>query len=118
MLDTIHGWIAYVLMDNSIQSFLFAGTLAVIALLLWRGQHKDDGFDIRDIICSYSDGKQTISTSKTLLAGAFLTSSYYVVKNPSDTAYAAYLAAWVLNGGITAWQRTKTAELQSKKEDA
>ena len=118
MLDTIHGWIAYVLMDNSIQSFLFAGILAFIALLLWRGQHKDDGFDIRDIICSYSDGKQTISTSKTLLAGAFLTSSYYVIHNTSDTSFAAYLAAWVLNGGITAWQKTKVSEAQVKKEAA
>jgi hypothetical protein len=111
----ISGWFAYILMDNSVLSFLFVGLIILISILFWKMQRdKNDTFDLKDIICKWDSEhkKQIVATDKSLLTGAFLVSSYYVVHNISDTAYAAYLSAWVLNGGIAVWHRS----LQKKEE--
>ena len=86
-------------------SLIFVGLLAALAMILWYMQHKNDTFDLRDAICNFTDGKQIVSTSKSLLVGAFLVSSYYLIQNPTDMAFGAYLIGWVTNGGIAAWQK-------------
>jgi heme A synthase len=109
-LQIIYGWLAYMLMENSGIAMLFVILLLIIAWMLWHSQSvKDDYFDLRDIICSWDDEnkRQIVSTNKSLLAGAFLVSSFYVLRNHSDAAFGIYIGAWVLNGGIAAWQKTK-----------
>jgi len=91
-------------------SILFALVLALLVVVLRRMQAAPDTFDLKDVICDWIDGKQICSTSKTLLAGAFLTSSYYVLKNPSEMVFAAYLTAWVASRGISAWRDVKEME--------
>lgn len=95
---------------TSAVSILFALLLALLSSILWRIQHATNTFDLKDIICEWVDGKQIVSTSKSLLAGAFLVSSYYLIKNTSEVSYAAYLAAWVVNGGIAAWRKVQEAK--------
>lgn len=95
--------------DASPVSLIFVGLLIALAMILWIMQRKADTFDLRDAICTFTpDGKQIVSTSKSLLAGAFVVSSYYIIKSPSDMAFGAYLLAWVTNGGIAAWQKVNT----------
>lgn len=115
-MAVVRGWFAYVLMDNSLLSFLFAGLLTFLILVLWRMQRQPDSFDLRDLICEWNAEHtlQIVSTNKTLLTGAFLTSSYYVIRNSSDAAFFAYLTAWVVNGGITAWQKTQAAKVEAQ----
>jgi len=91
-------------------SILFVLLLALLVVVLRRMQAADDTFDLKDVICDWIDGKQICSTSKTLLAGAFLASSYYILKNPSEMAFAAYLTAWVASRGISAWRDVKEME--------
>lgn len=88
-------------------SILFGLLLVLLGVILWRMQAQDDTFDLRDVICSWDGERQIVSTSKSLLAGAFLASSYYIIQNPSDVSFTAYLTAWVANGGIAAWKKTK-----------
>lgn len=109
MIDFLTGWVAYVLTSNSGTTFIFLAVLIVIVVLLWRMQNKPDNFDLRDIICSWDEEhqKQLVNTSKSILAGTFLTSSYYIIEHPTDMAFGAYLLAWVTNGGIAAWQKTQ-----------
>lgn len=111
MSETIHGWIAYVLMNNSGTTFIFLAVLIVMSLILWRMQNKDDSFDLRDVICTYDYKlkKQVAQTAKTLLTGGFIVSSYYLIEHPSDTAFGIYIGAWVLNGGVVAFQKAYTA---------
>ena len=117
MMDMITGWTAYALTAHSMQSILFFLFLTFLSVIFIRAQFKIDDFDIRDVICSYSNGRRAISTSKTLLAGTWLASSYYIMVHDDATAFTAYLAAWVLNGGITAWQKTKTKEKSEEKHN-
>ncbi|CAB4187556.1 hypothetical protein UFOVP1155_37 [uncultured Caudovirales phage] len=91
-------------------SILFAMMLALIFSILWRLQNAENTFDLKDIICEWADGKQIVSTSKSLLAGSFLVSSYYLIKNISDVCYAAYLTAWVANSGVAAWRKVQEAK--------
>ena len=68
--------------------------------LLWVWQKKKDNFDLRDALTSPgSDGIRRVDTSKSLLVGVFMVSSYLVADNYSDTALGVYLGAWVINGG-------------------
>lgn len=101
-------------------STVFVLLLSVLFVLLWLMQHKKtdengnpDTFDLRDIICAWDADKkrQTVSTAKSFLAGTFLVSSYTLIEHYSDTALGIYLGAWVLNGGIVAFQKafSKTA---------
>jgi hypothetical protein len=100
------------MIDLSTAVFLIL--ILVIALILAEFQRKDDTFDLRDIICSWDvkSQKQIVTTSKSLLAGSFIVSSYYLVKNPSDIGFGAYLATWVANGGVAAWQKVKQKEVK------
>lgn len=91
-------------------SILFILVLALLVLVLRRMQMAKNTFDLKDIICEWTDDKQIVSTSKSLLTGAFIVSSYFVIKNPSELSYGAYLTAWVVNGGIAAWRKVKEAE--------
>lgn len=95
-----------------IPSVLFVAAIAALILILWRMHTAADAFDMRDIICEIVDGKRVVSTSKSLLTGAFLFSTYYLIINPGGTEFAAYLAAWVVNGGVVAWRKTKMEEAQ------
>ena len=95
-------------MTIDIPSAIFLSLLLVLGIILVTFQSKDDDFDLRDVICSWNGKTRAVSTSKTLLAGAFLTSSYYLVKNPTEMAYGAYLLAWVTNAGVVAFQKIKT----------
>lgn len=90
-------------------SIIFAGLLAFIFLMLFVMQFIKDDFDIRDVICSWDEKnkRKVISTSKSFLAGAFAVSSYVLIEHYSDTALGVYLTAWVANGGVVAWQKTK-----------
>lgn len=92
---------------SSTVSILFGLLLILLGFILWRMQSQPDDFDLRDVICSWDGERQIVSTSKSLLAGAFLASSYYILRNPSDVSFTAYLTAWVANGGIAAWQKTR-----------
>ena len=87
----------------------FITAICFLNVIVMIFQNKNDTFDIRDIICSWDakSKKQIVSTDKTLLAGAFLTSSYVVIHNYSEVALAAYLAAWVTNGGIASYHKLK-----------
>lgn len=96
---------------TSAVSILFVLVLALLVIVLRRMQMAKDTFDLKDIICEWTGEKQIVSTSKSLLAGAFLVSSYYIIKSPSEVNYAAYLAAWVVNGGIAAWRKVKESEV-------
>lgn len=109
MSDIISGWFAYILSNNSGTTFVFLLLLIVLFALLWHMQNKPDSFDLRDIICSWdaTAQKQVVNTSKSILAGTFIVSSYYVMEHTSDISFGAYLLAWVTNGGIAAWQKTQ-----------
>jgi hypothetical protein len=115
MLDTLHGWFAYVLMNNTTTSLIFTIVLMAIVLIIIRMQFVNDTFDIRDVICSWDakSKKQIVSTNKTLLTSCFLVSSYYLVEHPTEAAFGAYLLAWVGNGGIAAWQKSKAVKPES-----
>lgn len=88
-------------------SIMFALVLALLVVILRRMQLAENTFDMKDVICEWTDNKQIVSTSKTLLTGAFLSSSYYMLKYPSEIVYAAYLTAWVANSGIRAWYKAQ-----------
>lgn len=94
----------------TIPAHLFAiGVIAVIvvsALLLvwWHTRH--DNFDLRDAITSPgTDGIRRVDTSKSILVGAFLVSSYWITEHFSETALGLYLSAWVINGGAVLLQK-------------
>ena len=95
-------------MTIDIPSAIFLSLLVILGIILVAYQRKDDDFDLRDIICSFNGQTRAISTSKSLLTGAFLISSYYIVKNPTEIGYGAYLMAWVTNAGVVAFQKIKT----------
>ncbi len=92
-----------------LSTIVFLTTIVILAVILVFFQRKDDDFDLRDIICSWNGKTRAVSTSKTLLAGTFLVSSYYLIKNPTEISYGAYLAAWVANSGVKSWQSVKLA---------
>lgn len=78
--------------------FLAVLTIGLLVILWWHSRR--DYFDLRDALTSPgTDGIRRVDTSKTILVGAFLTSSYLLADNYSDTAYGLYLGAWILNGG-------------------
>src|SRR5689334_19805884 len=84
--------------------FLSILSIGVLVLIWWHS--RDDKFDLRDSITSPgTDGVRRVDTSKTILVGAFLTSSYLLAENYSDTAYGLYLGAWILNGGAVLLQK-------------
>lgn len=105
-MDMIKGWVAYVLTANSNVSLIFFGLMLLIVLILAIIQFKDDKFDLRDIICENG----VISTTKSLLSGAFLTSSYYLIEHGNATVFSAYLLAWVSQSGIKAWQNVQVTK--------
>ena len=79
-------------------------TLAVLLLIWWHTRH--DTFDIRDAITSPgTDSVRRVDTSKSILVGAFLVSSYWITEHYSDTALGLYLSAWVINGGAVLLQK-------------
>lgn len=95
-------------------STVFVLLMVIVFGLLWYMQHKTvdekgnlDTFDLRDIICSPDPDtkKQVVNTAKSFLAGTFLVSSYTLIEHYSDTALGVYLGAWVINGGIVAFQK-------------
>lgn len=97
-------------------STIFVAIMIFVILILWYLQRKQkdvngvpDTFDLRDIICSWDAERQRqiVSTPKSFLAGTFLVSSYGLIEHYSDTALGVYLGAWVINGGIVAWQKTQ-----------
>lgn len=73
-------------------------SLGVLALYLWhRGS---DSFNLKDAFTAPgTDGIRRVDTSKTILMGTFLVSSYLLADNYSETALTIYLGAWVINGG-------------------
>lgn len=73
--------------------------LASVAMLIrWHFQPGD--FDLRDALTAPTpDGKRRVDTSKAILVGVFLVSSYLVADNYSEGALGLYLGAWILNGG-------------------
>lgn len=96
-------------MPTEIPSIIFITGLAGLVVILWHSQRKPDDFDLRDVICSWDNKnkKQTVSTSKTLLTGAFLTASYVLIEHYTETAFGLYLTAWVVNGGVVAFAKTR-----------
>jgi hypothetical protein len=100
-------------------STVFFVLMLLLFLLLWNMQRRTedaqgnpDTFDLRDIICAWDTDKkrQTVSTAKSFLAGTFLVSSYTLIEHYSDTALGIYLGAWVLNGGIVAFQKVFSSQ--------
>ena len=91
-----------------VQSFgwfwIAISTLAVLLLFYWH--YRKDHFDVRDAITSPgTDGIRRVDTSKSILVGAFLVSSYWITENYSETALGLYLGAWVINGGAVLLQK-------------
>lgn len=113
MTEILNGWFAYVLANNSVTTFVFAGVLVIVACMLVWVQMRRDQFDLRAIISTYKDGHYVPVTDKTLLVGCWLVSSYLVIEHYTDTALAAYLTLWVLNGGVAGW--TKVKKVQAEK---
>jgi hypothetical protein len=109
-IQVFNGWMAMVLITHSALSIFFACFLAFIFLLLVWSQFTNPEFDIMDMVYTYDASlkRKSLNTAKTLLTGAFITSTFYVIKHDSDAAFFAYLTAWVANGGIYAWSKPKT----------
>jgi hypothetical protein len=107
MSEIINGWFAYVIATNSVATFLFAGMIVAIIILLTWMQMLDDKFDLRAIISTYKDGHYVPTTDKTLLVGCWIVSSYAVFEHYSDSLMGVYLGAWVLNGGVAAWSKAR-----------
>jgi hypothetical protein len=112
MLEIINGWFAYILSTNSATTFVFAGVLVITACMLVWVQMRKDQFDLRAIISTYKDGHYVPVTDKTLLVGCWLVSSYLVIEHYTDTALAAYLTLWVINGGVAGWTKVKKVEAE------
>jgi hypothetical protein len=93
-------------------NLIFVLLLVLLGIILWRMHVNETSFDLKDAICSWDSKhqKQIVSTSKSLLVGSFIVSSYYLIKNPSDVGYAAYMATWVANGGVATWRKVKETE--------
>ena len=95
------------------------GVIVVIvvsaALVVW-WHTRHDHFDVRDAITSPgTDGIRRVDTSKSILVGAFLVSSYWITEHYSETALGLYLGAWVINGGAVLLQKVllpKTPEVK------
>ena len=67
-----------------------------------RGSKKD----LRDAVTAPgTDGIRRVDTSKSILVGAFLVSSYWITEHYSETALGLYLGAWVINGGAVLLQK-------------
>lgn len=82
--------------------------LVVLAMLiLWRMHVADDWFDLRDIIAERSAQGKVVSTSKSLLVASFVMTAYWITMHYSEAALAVFTAAWVVNGGIVAWRKTR-----------
>jgi len=96
-------------------SILFALLIALLWIILYRAQRAPNDFDLKDVLCETIDGKHEVSTTKTLLTGAFLISSYLAIVHPSDVAYAAYLTAWVSTQGVAAWKNVQLTKIGSDK---
>ena len=92
---------AYLLVGHSVASIIFLVVLFIAGCVLIYLQLKKDEFDFRAIISSYvvdnGVGKYVPDTSKTILVGSWITSSYLVIEHYSEAAIAAYLGFWVLN---------------------
>jgi hypothetical protein len=114
MWDVITGHFAYLLATNSITTFLFAGVLGVVAVLLMWVQMRRDKFDLRAIISTYKDGHYVPVTDKTLLVGCWVVSSYLVIEHYTETALSAYLAFWVINGGVAALAKIGKLKVETK----
>lgn len=108
--EVFNGWLATQLVTHSSVSIFFAAFLMYIFLLIVWSQMRNHEFDIMDIAYSYDHVTKTksLNTAKVLLVGTFITSTYYVIQNPSDNSLNAYLLAWVANGGIYAFNKPKT----------
>jgi hypothetical protein len=110
MSDILSGWLAYVLMNNNVATFIFVGVLLeVIGILIWV-QFKKDTFDLRAIYSTYQNGQLVPDTSKSLLVGTWIVSSYLTIEHYSDAAVLAYLTAWVINGGFAALAKYQLAK--------
>ena len=96
-------------------SILFALLIVLLWIILYRAQRAPNTFDLKDVLCETVDNKQQVSTTKTLLTGAFLTSSYSLIAHPSDLIYAAYLTAWVTTQGVSAWKNVQLTKIGSDK---
>lgn len=100
--------------DGPTTVFALLGALAM--LILWRMHKADDWFDLRDIISErLPGGVKVVSTAKSLLVASFAMSAYWITRNYTETALGLFLAAWVANGGIVAWRKTK---IESGKAEA
>lgn len=78
----------------------FAIVITIVGVTLVRWHFQKDHFDLRDAITAPgTDGVRRVDTSKSILVGSFLVSSYWVSDNYSDAAMSIYLGAWVINGG-------------------
>lgn len=93
--------------------FLAILSLGILALWWWHSRH--DHFDLRDALTSPgTDGIRRVDTSKTILVGSFLVSSYWVTENYSDTALTVYLGAWVINGGAVLAHKVFSKQQEDK----
>ena len=95
-------------------SIIFGGLGLVALLIIWRMHVADDWFDLRDVISERVSGGKVVSTSKVLLVAAFCMSAYWITRNYTETALGLFLAAWVVNGGIVAWRKTKQERSENK----
>ena len=85
---------------SGIVSIIFIVLMMVALGLLFFWQRRADTFDLRDAITAPGpDNVRRVDTSKAILVGTFLVSSYLVADNYSDAALGVYLTAWVVNGG-------------------
>ena len=93
-------YLSYFYGPSGIVSVIFALIMVGSVAMLVRWQVRRDDFDLRDAITAPTpDGKRRVDTSKALLVGTFLVSSYLIADNYSDGALGIYLTAWVVNGG-------------------
>jgi hypothetical protein len=90
----------YFFLPSGIVGIIFLVLMLIAVVMLWKWQMTKDDFDLRDAITApQPDGARRVETSKFILVGTFLVSSYLIADNYSDTALGVYLGAWVINGG-------------------
>ena len=98
-------------------TIIFALLFVLAGVLLYRWHTHEDNFNLKDALTSPgTDGIRRVDTSKSVLVGTFLVSSYLVADNYSDTALGVYLGAWVINGGAVLAYKAFKPEAPKQEE--
>lgn len=79
---------------------VFLALMGAATVMLYWWHTRADNFNLRDALTSPgTDGVRRVDTSKAILVGVFLVSSYLLADNYSESAFVFYLTAWIVNGG-------------------